>query len=483
MLVHFFRPYLFTLLILTISTSVFAEFTTVWQKSLPETGLSGVCVKNGLIFFTVNDIEDAKFSENNNQGKKGIIGLNIKGKCYDLDGNFKWEVKLKGEGKKGLPILDCWLDATAVTPAANDQYVFFLNVLGELVCCTHDGQVKWRKKYQTNAGITPSKLILYKDKLIVNLPSGDKAGKYNLYCLQALNPETGELIWKSDKPLTHACRYDLTSVDGKPTILASVTELSHYKIGQGDQVYNISPDDGKCLKHTRTDPFMQHFRCVQYDKQFVTISGNGNLNFTEFSNGSVKKLKTQNCGTYYKWSGTEYQSKGAKDLKQEVKFGKLKLPTKATLNLYGSKLFYFSGGTNAIYCYDLETQKRVCVEVPYQIIGGKKIWDYTDIVYTKGIFDSQGRVVRNVTSSHGYLGYGWGHVNIAEPLSIDDKLYWLGGIGVIYIIDLSKPFSPDSIETVTIDPVGEAWTYGKMAYADGHIYLRSQKDLFKLKLK
>ena len=131
-------------------------------------------MKNGLIFFTVNDIEDAKFSENNNQGKKGIIGLNIKGKCYDLDGNFKWEVKLKGEGKKGLPILDCWLDATAVTPAANDQYVFFLNVLGELVCCTHDGQVKWRKKYQTNAGITPSKLILYKDKLIVNLPSGIK---------------------------------------------------------------------------------------------------------------------------------------------------------------------------------------------------------------------------------------------------------------------------------------------------------------------
>ena len=101
---------------------------------------------------------------------------------------------------------------------------------------------------------------------------------------------------------------------------------------------------------------------------------------------SVKKLKSQNCGTYYKWSGTEYQSKGAKDLKQEVKFGKLKLPTKATLNLYGSKLFYFSGGTNAIYCYDLETQKHVCVEVPYQIIGGKKIWDYTDIVYTKGTF-------------------------------------------------------------------------------------------------
>lgn len=144
------------------------------------------------------------------------------------------------------------------------------------------------------------------------------------------------------------------------------------------------------------------------------------------------------------------------------------------------KLFYFSGGTNAIYCYDLKTQERVCVEVPYQIIGGKKIWDYEDVVYTKGIFDSRGRAVRENTKSHGYLGYGWGHVNIAEPLRVNDTLYWLGGIGVIYVIDLTKPFSPDSVETVTLDPVGEAWTFGKLAYADGHMYARSQKDFFKL---
>ena len=37
-----------------------------------------------------------------------------------------------------------------------------------------------------------------------------------------------------------------------------------------------------------------------------------------------------------------------------------------------------------------------------------------------------------------------------------------------------------TVETVTLDPVGEAWTFGKLAYADGHIYARSQKDLFKL---
>ena len=160
------------------STNTSVQFETVWKKSLPETGLSGVCVQNGLIFFTVNDLGYMKL------GKKFINCGNIKGKCYDLDGNFKWEIKLMGQKK--MKVLDCWLDATAVTPVANDKYVWFLNIVGELVCCDHKGNVIWRKNYPTNAGITPSKLILYKNKLIVSLPSGENAGKYHLYRLQGV---------------------------------------------------------------------------------------------------------------------------------------------------------------------------------------------------------------------------------------------------------------------------------------------------------
>ena len=184
-------------------------------------------------------------------------------------------------------------------------------------------------------------------------------------------------------------------------------------------------------------------------------------------------------------SGSEPNIKAkCKDLKQEVKFGKLKLPTKATLNLYGSKLFYFGGGTNAIYCYDLETQKHVCVEVPYQIIGGKKCGIIRTLFTPKEYLTAKDEWSEAVTSSHGYLGYGWGHVNIAEPLRIDDKL-WLGGIGVIYIIDLSKPFfSPEiasklsqSILSVKLGPMVR-WPMLMDIFT-----CESQKDLFKLKLK
>lgn len=455
-----------------------AEFKTVWNKELPEVGLSGVCVKNGLVFFTVNDL-----GKDWNEPKGFISGANIIGKCYDTDGNFKWEVKLSGT--KGLKVLDCWLDATIETPVADNKYVWFLNVQGQLVCCTHDGQVKWKKEFPNNAGITPSKMILYKDKLIVSLPSGDVIGtkkKYHIYCLQALNPETGEIVWKSDKFLNHACRYDLGEVDGKPALLASISELTHYKIGKGFNVYAISPDDGKCFKESPTKPFMQHFRCTHYENKFYTLSKNGEFNITSLTDKTVKSFPSKSCDVYYKWSGSNYEKKGADDLKSEVKHGNVKLPTKASLNLAGSKLFYFSGGTNAIGCYDLKSGKKTYVEVPYQIIQNKKIWNFKEIIYTKGVTDSSGKVVMNSTKSHGYAGFGWGHVNLAEPIQIGEKLYCLGGVGVIYVIDLTKEFSPESIETLTIDPIGEAWTFGKMAYDGQHLYIRSQKNLLKVKI-
>ena len=462
-----------------LSLSGAAEFKTVWKKELPEAGLSGVCVKNGLVFFTVNDL-----GANWKEPKGFLTSSNIIGKCYDTDGNFKWEVKLSG-GEKGLKVLDCWLDATVETPVANNKYVWFLNVQGQLVCCTHDGKVKWKKEFPNNAGITPSKMLLYKDKLIVSLPSGDEVGtkkKYYIYCLQALNPETGEVIWKSDKSLNHACRYDLAEVDGKPALLASVSELTHYKIGKGFNVYAISPDDGKCLKEVETKQFMQHFRCTYYEGKFYTISKSGEFNITSCADKSVKSFPAKSCDTYYQWSGSAYEQKGEGDLKSEVKHGNVKLPTKASLNLAGDKIFYFSGGTNAIGCYDLKSGKKTYVEVPYQIIKDQKIWSFKEIIYTEGVTDASGKVVMNSKKSHGYAGFGWGHVNIAEPLVVGNKLYWLGGVGVIYIIDLTKEFTPESIETVTIDSVGEAWTFGKMAFNDGHLYIRSQKDLFKVKI-
>lgn len=465
-------------LVFYLAFSSAAEFKTVWKKDLPETGLSGVCVKNDLVFFTVNDL-----GENWKEPNGFINGANIIGKCYDTDGNFKWEVKLSGTN--GQKVLDCWLDATIEAPVADDKYVWFLNVQGQLLCCTHDGQVKWKKEFPNNAGITPSKMILYNGKLILSLPSGESVGskkKYYLYCLQALDPETGELIWKSDKSLNHACRYDLGEVDGKAALLASVSELTHYKIGKGFNVYAISPDDGKCMKEVETKPFMQHFRCTQYENKFYTISKSGDFYVTSLVDKSVSSFPAKSCDVYYQWSGSAYEKKTENELKSEVKHGSVKLPTKASLNLAGDKLFYFNGGTNAIGCYDLKSGTKTYVEVPYQIIQDKKIWDFKDIVYTKGVTDSKGRVVMNSTKSHGYAGYGWGHVNIAEPLHIGNKLYWLGGVGVIYIIDLTKEFSPDSIETITIDPVGEAWTFGKMAYDGSHLYIRSQKNLFKVKI-
>ena len=91
----------YTLNLNYIDECFWLKFTTVWQKSLPETGLSGVCVENGLIFFTVNDIEDARNSQmNNNPGKERNRWVkHQKVTAKDLDGNFQMGKLNLMEGK------------------------------------------------------------------------------------------------------------------------------------------------------------------------------------------------------------------------------------------------------------------------------------------------------------------------------------------------------------------------------------------------
>ena len=474
------KSFLLSFLFFIYALSAENHFEIIWKQPLNETGLSGVCVEKDLIFFTVNDLRQSQMNS------KGMIeSSHIKGVCYDTKGNFKWDIKIPGQ--KGLNTLDCWLDATAVTPVANDNSVWFLNILGELVCCSHEGKIKWKKTFTPNAGITPSKLILHQDSLIVSLPSKEttehKGKIYQLHSLQAFNQTTGKILWESDKYLNHACRYDLTVFEGKPVILASVTELSHYKVNQGYHVHVISADNGKVMKTSPTKPFMQHYRSVLHKNDFITVTNEGDLNFTNLLDHSVTSTPSVQCDSYYQWSNTHYVKKGQSDLKNEVKFGKINIPTKSTLQLYGNKLFYFNGGTNAIGCYDLFNKTRTFIEVPFQIIQNKPIWNYDDIVYTEGVLNQKGQTIMKGTKSHGYLGYGWGHVNLAEPLQIGTTLYWLGGIGTIYAIDLTGPFLPEKIKTYTMDPIGEAWTFGKMAYDENYLYIRSQKDLFKVKIK
>ncbi len=164
--------------------------------------------------------------------------------------------------------------------------------------------------------------------------------------------------------------------------------------------------------------------------------------------------------------------------------------TLSSMTEANGKLFYRTKGdiTAGIRCIDLATHKITDVQVPFQIINGKKIWIRRDrngkyLVFPKGVYDAQGKAIYTRESNHSYRCYGWGHIVCTAPVQVGDMLYWGSALGLICAIDLTGDFSPEKVQTFTVDPIGEAWTQGQLAYHDDHIYVRSQQALFKIRVK
>jgi outer membrane protein assembly factor BamB len=452
-----------------------AIFDIVWKKILKEPGQSGILYRDGDLFLSVHEVgADQKV----NAGGR-IFSNTVKGLCYDSDGTLKWEIKMPT--RAGAIVLEPFLDGTSITPVADENSVWFLSPLGKLVCCDHRGKEKWSHEFKGHGNCVRSQLILYKDSLIVSLPV-----KKLVYGLHAFDKETGKLRWVSDTPINHVCQYVMSDYQGEPAIYATATELAHYKDISGNHHYLVSPETGKRLMHMRTEEEIdQGWRCVKHDGNFINIgkrlgreAGKGII-FTDIKTGSTTYISPSKHDVYFKQVDGKYEKLDA------YPYGPVASDyTLSTLGLANNKLFYrtSTGRAAGIRCIDLKAQKVTTVEVPMQIIQGRKNWSKKEIVFTKGVFDAQGKAIFTRASNHPYHSYGWGHIVCTPPLQVGDMLYWLSGVGMVYAIDLDGEFTPEKVQTFTIDPIGEAWTIGHMAYHDGHLYLRSQQALFKVKV-
>jgi hypothetical protein len=109
------------------------------------------------------------------------------------------------------------------------------------------------------------------------------------------------------------------------------------------------------------------------------------------------------------------------------------------------------------------------------------VWNKVDFQFTREIRNSRDLGVnKRVGSVRGIQRGGFGHTSPAYPVRHEDKLYWQGGAGVLYVIDLTKPFSPDALSWLATDPVGASWTFGEPAIDKSGIYVRSQRDLVRI---
>jgi hypothetical protein len=459
---------------------------TIWRTTLPEAGQSGICVHGDNVYLTIH----APIQSD----QKGMPkGKDVIGQCYSrADGKLKWEVQLPGNVEGSM--LEAWHDATSLFPVANEERVIFQNLSGMVLSCDHDGKVLWTRPFEApSPDIKNSRMYLLGNTLIVALPSDELAvkakGKYGdlpFYRMHGIDAKTGKDLWVSPVAQSHATQYSLVEWNGKPAIATSLIELSHWKFNRGNHAYFLSVKDGTPIHKFTIPKCNPHQKSQILDNNYlITHSTKGKTHFQLISpkDGSVTSdIQYALPEQYYGRVGEKYELQEWNPKFESKGLAGRRYPTHSTMHSYGNKIYYFASASPSIGCYDLATKKATMVDVPVQVLGCREIWDVKNLEFDPGVRNVKGKVVysRSAGSGRGPHWGGFGHMNPAWPIKVGNTLYWQGGLGVLYRINLEGDFSPDKVSWAGISPEGGHWSFGAPAVVGNEVYIRSQLELVRL---
>ncbi|MEM7010667.1 MAG: PQQ-binding-like beta-propeller repeat protein [Verrucomicrobiota bacterium] len=458
----------------------------VWRTPLKEVGQSGVCVHGDQLFLTVHTPIEG---EGKNFRKSDIIG-----QCFDKNtGQLLWEVPLPGVEE--YLVLDSWRsDTTTITPLADDKRVVFHNLAGLLLGCDTNGEVLWERPFQPPPKKVPNhggRLYLHDGLLIVALPDEDAGG--HRYRLHGIDPATGEDRWVSEAPQHHASHYSLQPWRGEMVVASSITNLSHYKFGKPFG-FLISPRTGEILeKFDLPNASGAHKHQLHQDAFLVPVrfpSKKENKEKTSYrfvdprTGETTWDLTFAYPETWYTWTGEAHEIRPYEEKFIHRYLTNRKVPTYGTVHLFDGRIFYLSLVSPSIGCIDIETKKVAMIDIPMQAYNGKVGWDDEEVDYLNGaIHNAAGKVVstRGKRELRGPHWAGFGHLCPPHPVRTDDFVYWQGGIGILYRIDLTGEFTPDKISWTAIDDTQRLWTWGSPGVDSDGVYVRSQLALTRLK--
>jgi hypothetical protein len=478
--------FLLSLPLLFVQLAYGSQSATIWRTTLPQAGQSGVCLHGDNLYLTIHAPIAA--------GTKGLPkGKDIIGQCYSRkDGKLKWEVHLTGTVHGSM--LEAWHDATSLVPVANDDLVVFHNLNGMLLCCGHSGNELWKRPFDApSPDIKNSRMFLHGDTLVVALPSkeiavqGDaKHEPLPFYQIHGIDLKTGKDRWVSPVLQSHATQYSIGAWNGKPVIATSLVDLSHWQFGKGNHGYLLSIEDGSVFQEFEIPKVNPHQKNQLVDNAFLlapSTAGKTHLQLFSTKDGSLQTdIQFAIPDNYFSRVGNQYELEGWRPkLPCKLLQGR-RYPMHSTLHAFGDKVLWFASASNSIGCYDLRTKTSTMVDVPMQVLGDREVWDVKDLDFAPGLKNSQGQVVysRSPGSGRGPHWGGFGHMNPAWPVRQGNTLFWQGGLGTLYRIDLDGDFSPCKVKWAGISPYGGHWTFGAPAVDGEEVYLRSQLELVKI---
>lgn len=200
----------------------------------PESGLLKEWPENGPeLLLEVNGIGKG-FSSIVSNGKyiyaTGMIDTMDCMTCLDFDGNKKWQVVYGESWKKSFP-------DTRSTPTIEDDRVYIISGIGELVCLNAEtGEINWKVNVDRDYhaewhlwGVAESPLIV--DDKVICTPAGNET------TVVAFDKMTGKEVWKSECVPGQRGYASPTLMEYKGTTYILAMTASH--------LLALNPDNGK----------------------------------------------------------------------------------------------------------------------------------------------------------------------------------------------------------------------------------------------
>jgi hypothetical protein len=458
---------------LFLALASFAAPTVVWRTPLQEVGQSGICVQGDQLYLSIHALPEAELSGGT------LHASDIIGQCFDKNtGALKWAVPLPGNNAG--TVLESWHDSTSLTPVADAKRVVFHNLNGRLLACDHAGKTLWERAYDApEPDIKQSRMFIHGELLIVALPSAEiavaagemKASKKKntrplpYYQFHALDLASGKTAWTSPELLSHATQYSVGQWHDKATLVSSLIDLTHWKFNRGRRGHLLSLENGQPIHSFDLPACIPHQKHQLLDDKFLIATS---LAFQLIDPQTGKLTKT-----------ISYPNTAANFANRSLR-GR-RYPTHSTMHVVDGRIFYFPSNRPAIGCINSDGASAL-LDVPVAQIGDELIWDVAQLDRSGAVANSAGRVVlrRSAGVLRGPQWGGFGHVNPAYPVRFHDYLYWQGGLGMLYRIDLRGDFAPERLSWASISDEGGRWCFGEPAVDAYGIYLRSQIELLRL---
>jgi len=195
----------------------------VWEKRLPHPSLGGIAATSRYVIFGGRDYDDFQ----------DVF------RCLDADtGETIWEIE-----RLAIGALD-YGNSTRSTPLIVGEHVFCQGALGTLLCLhVEDGEVLWERNLADDFkpsenlpwGYCASPLIAA-GNLVVNPGAADGS-------LVALDPATGDVVWKTPGPLCAYGSFITHSIAGTSQIVGQDAEsIGGWDATTGRRLWKVLPN-------------------------------------------------------------------------------------------------------------------------------------------------------------------------------------------------------------------------------------------------